>query len=172
MKKLLLVVSILGLMSTTVSAESLVLQTGYAFNNSGGFTGNSAVLDGSFIIDSGLVLGVYLNTNPSDHYSKTANNVKTEIESFGVYSGYQFDNGIRLTFGLDTINYTQDYKVRNKNTSVRYKNKKTSVGYNVGVGYLFDNGVTVSYSYTQSELDSIVSPFDVTSHTILFGYKF
>lgn len=59
MKKLLLAVSILGLMSTTVSAESLVLQTGYAFNNSGGFTGNSAVLDGSFIIDSGLVLGVY-----------------------------------------------------------------------------------------------------------------
>ncbi len=114
---------------------------------------------------AGVIIGGYYMP---ELFSKSASymGIRAELEStvLGIYSGYQFDNNIRLTAGLSFT--SSEAKLATSYASV--SDDETNTGLMVGIDYLFTENFLIGSRLATHD----VGGFDGTTIGINAGYKF
>lgn len=119
----------------------------------------------NYTFDSGMILGLDYTPRLIDE-SETNNGVTAKLKTdvFTPYLGYQDTNGVRLIAGLAFADSDASFSYEGE--LISGSNMETGIMF--GVGYLFDNNVSLDGKFATLDVGGI----DGTMTTVSLGYKF
>ncbi|WP_347368000.1 outer membrane beta-barrel protein [Vibrio vulnificus] len=179
MKKVLTALALSVLSTTAFAAEEAAdksgfnVQVGYAYTGGDvytdeGSTNTGVAFGANYTFNNGFMIGAM---HQPDAYSVKSYSASLEAALTTIYVGYQSDDNWRVNAGVAMVDveatatfYTGEWLNPYQTLSA----EQTYNGFNFGVGYVFDNNVTLDLQNSIVDIEG-----DTAINTaLMLGYKF